>query len=83
MLPSDILSSVRSGFRRLKAIRRSVTRYDLHLAMIPSAFGLALLASAVLDAPTNAALPTAAAVGALVIFDGLFRNPPTTGSGLR
>lgn len=56
------------------------SRYDLVLWVIPLAFLLALVAATVLSTPTEVPLVAASVVGALALFDGLFRNPPTVGS---
>jgi len=58
----------------------SPSRYDLVLAAIPVAFLAAGLASRFLPLEPNAALTAAALVCALVVLDGLFVNPPRTGS---
>lgn len=52
------------------------SRYDVQLFLIPFAFVVALLASAVLGVPTRSALGVASLVGAATIADGLFRRPP-------
>ena len=53
-----------------------VTRYDLVLAAIPSAFVAAVLAAHLLSVPVQTALTGASAVGALALIDALFLNPP-------
>jgi hypothetical protein len=52
------------------------SRYDIVLWVIPLAFLLALVAATVLSTPTEIPLVAASVVGALALFDGLFRNPP-------
>lgn len=58
------------------------SRDDLLLAVIPLAFVVATLAGAVGPASFTAAMRAAALVGALVVVDALFVNPPGT-SGSR
>ncbi|SFR99104.1 hypothetical protein SAMN05216559_2155 [Halomicrobium zhouii] len=60
---------------------RRVSRYDLVLAVIPTAFLLAGIASLFVSAPTRVVLTGAAAVGLLALVDGMFVNPPRSGSG--
>jgi len=52
------------------------TRYDLVLAVIPTAFVAALLARQVLPLSTEASVAFASIVGLLALADGLFLNPP-------
>lgn len=54
----------------------SVSRYDLLLFLIPAAFVVALLGSAVAPVSTTTLLAAASVVGALALADGLFVNPP-------
>lgn len=54
----------------------SLSRYDLVLAVIPSAFLVALLLGHVLAIPARTALFGASVVGGLALFDALFVNPP-------
>lgn len=58
-----------------------VTRYDLVLAVIPSAFVVALLAGHVLSLSVEASAVFASIVGGLALLDGLFLNPPESGGG--
>jgi hypothetical protein len=58
-----------------------VTRYDLVLAIIPSAFIVALLAGHVLSLSMEASVVFASVVGVLALVDGLFLNPPEVGGG--
>lgn len=53
-----------------------LTRYDLVLAVIPTAFLLGLLATGLAGVPPRVAMGSAAAIGALALVDGLFLNPP-------
>jgi hypothetical protein len=52
------------------------SRYDLQLFLVPFAFVVALLASAVFGVPTRSALGVASLVSAATVADGLFRRPP-------
>ena len=56
--------------------RHRLSRYDLLLAVVPAAFLLGLAAVGLADVPLRLAMTSAAAVGALALIDGLFRNPP-------
>ncbi|MFB6223876.1 MAG: hypothetical protein ABEH86_09445 [Haloarcula sp.] len=71
------------GFDRQNAEQavsfQSLTRYDLALAVIPAVFVLTLLTAAVLDLPVRTALTGGSLVGALIVVDALFVNPPTRG----
>lgn len=59
----------------------SLSRYDLVLAIIPSAFVLSLLVGVLLSAPMELTLLPAAMVGTVVLADALFLNPPVSGHG--
>lgn len=54
----------------------SVSRYDLILAVIPTAFITALLVANLLAISTQTTILAAAMVGALALLDALFFNPP-------
>lgn len=54
----------------------SVSRYDLVLAVIPTAFLTAILVANLLSISTETTLLAAAMVGALALLDALFINPP-------
>lgn len=54
----------------------SVSRYDLILAVIPTAFITALLVANLLAISTQTTILAAAMVGALALLDALFINPP-------
>lgn len=69
MTASDDVSGTRG-------LSRSLSRYDALLAAIPLAFGLALAAGTLLPVEPRTALSVAGLVGALVLADGLFLNPP-------
>lgn len=69
---------VRTVLRNLVPVR--LTRYDLLLWIIPLAFVVGLVAATVLSTPIRTGLFAASVVATLALFDGLFRNPPTTGS---
>lgn len=55
------------------------SRYDLVLAVIPTAFVVALLVGNLLSVSARVALVSASVVGALAVLDALFLNPPTGG----
>jgi hypothetical protein len=57
------------------------TRHDLVLAVIPSAFVVAMLVGTVLSLSTRASVLLGSLVGALALADALFVNPPETGDG--
>lgn len=59
---------------------KRLSRYDLVLAVIPTAFLLAVLASELLGLAPRTLLGAAGLVGALAVADTLFLNPPTSGS---
>lgn len=59
----------------------TLTRYDLVLAVIPSAFVVAMLLGHVFSLSVEASAVVASAVGVLALLDGLFLNPPGTGDG--
>lgn len=71
-------NDVRSALRTATPVRLS--RYDLLLWIIPLAFLLALVAATVLSTPLELTFVAASLVGALALFDGLFRNPPSAGT---
>ena len=56
--------------------RFNLTRYDLVLFCIPVAFLLAAVARLGLGIPSRVATAAAGLVGASVLADALFRNPP-------
>jgi uncharacterized membrane protein len=57
----------------------TLTRYDLVLAVIPSAFIVAMLLGHVFSLSVEASAVVASVVGMLALLDGLFLNPPGTG----
>lgn len=56
--------------------RRTLSRYDALLLVIPAVFALALAAAQVSPFRTSTLLAAASFVGALAVADGLFVNPP-------
>ena len=54
-----------------------ITRYDLILASIPLVFVAAVIVASVASLPMNVAVIGGAVVGAIVLSDALFLNPPT------
>ena len=65
----------------VSTVRRTLSRYDVVLAVIPAAFLAAAGASFLLSVPPHRVVPAAGLVGTLALVEGLFRNPPRTGSG--
>lgn len=63
----------------LNRFRRSVTRYDLVLAIIPVALILTVGAAELFGLPNRAALASGALVGFVALADALFLNPPVAG----
>ena len=57
----------------------SLTRYDLVLTAIPVVFLLTAAVSGLLGVTLQTALAIGSLLGAAVIVDALFLNPPTTG----
>lgn len=77
MLDSDIVDRF---FQALQSnVTVSLSRYDLVLAVIPTAFVVAVLASHLLSVPPRTLIVAASLVAALAVVDGLFFNPPTAG----
>jgi hypothetical protein len=63
----------------LKRFRRSLTRYDLVLTVIPVALILTVGAAELFGLPNRAALGSGAVIGLVALADALFLNPPTAG----
>lgn len=59
---------------------RSASRYDLVLAMIPSAFVIAVLLGNLISLSMQSQLLVAALVGLIALVDALFINPPRPGA---
>lgn len=57
-----------------------LSRYDLVLALIPLAFGVAIFASLLLEITLPTAMAAASVFGLGMILDATFRNPPVSGS---
>lgn len=57
----------------------SLSRYDLVLATIPLAFGVALLAGVVLEVSLSTALALASVLALGMILDCVYWNPPVQG----
>lgn len=55
---------------------RSLTRYDLILLGVPTCYLVALLIGVTLDMPTTVSLGGGSILGAVLLGDALFRNPP-------
>jgi hypothetical protein len=58
------------------SLRRSVSRYDLVLAVIPVALIGSILAARVLGAGVETGLVAGAALGGLALADAVLVNPP-------
>lgn len=58
------------------AIAWPLSRYDLVLALIPLAFGVAIFASLLLEVTLPTAMAAASVLGLGMILDATFRNPP-------
>jgi len=56
-----------------------VSRYDILLAVIPTAMICALVVGRLLSLSPRTTLVAGAAVGLLAMVDGLFRHPPDAG----
>lgn len=68
---------VLGGPESIDLSRHDLSRYDLVLAVIPTAFVVALLVGNLLSVSARVALVSASVVGALAVLDALFLNPPT------
>lgn len=62
---------------------RSLSRYDLVLAVIPTLLTVAVVGSELLSVPLHLLMSAATVVCALTLFDVLFVNPPGRGSAPR
>ncbi|WP_044956475.1 hypothetical protein [Halomicrobium katesii] len=60
--------------------RTALSRYDLVLAVIPTAFVVALLSNVLFGIPLRTVLPASSLVGVLALADTLYVNPPIDGS---
>ena len=68
--------------RKPGTVRRlfeSLSRHDLVLAVIPSAFLVAMLVGTLLGLSTEMVLVGAAMIGIAALLDALFLNPPIDG----
>lgn len=61
--------------RRTSRVQRT-SRYDLHLMAIPLIFAVAVLVGVVASITVQTAVFAASLVGAVIVVDGLFVNPP-------
>jgi len=78
------MATSNSGVRRTRENRssdRRLTRYDVQLLAIPAAFLVALVVSQLSTLPTPGVMAVASLVGAVVVADGLFVNPPVRPNG--
>lgn len=60
----------------LVTVLSSMDRYDLTLAVIPAAFGVALAIAAVAGLSAEQLLVAAAAIAVAVVADACYLNPP-------
>lgn len=58
--------------------RLPLSRYDLVLALIPLAFGVAILAGTLLGVSLPTAMAAASTLGMALIVDTVYRNPPVS-----
>lgn len=75
------MASDTDGTAERTDVRRRFSRYDLVLAAIPTAFSIAAIASQFVSVSTHTVVAGATIVGVLALADGLFINPPRSGSG--
>ncbi|OIB55437.1 hypothetical protein [Natrialba sp. SSL1] len=74
-------SPQRDPFDALVDVLAAADRYDFALAVIPVAFAVALIVATVTSVSTPQMLAVAALVGALVIADACYFNPPVRDGG--
>ncbi|WP_336003245.1 hypothetical protein [Halorientalis halophila] len=79
MTRSDEITTARAG--QQPRTPRTLTRYDLVLALIPAVFLLSVVLAHFLGIPMRTALLGASSVGGLALLDALFVNPPTRPTG--
>lgn len=58
--------------------RWPLSRYDLVLALIPLAFGIAILAGTLIGVSLPTAMAAASTLGMALIVDTVYRNPPVS-----
>ena len=58
--------------------RYEVSRYDLLLGVIPAAFVVSVLVGHFMSVPIQVSVAVGSLVGAGVVVDGLFLNPPVS-----
>jgi len=68
-------------FRAFRDGLPNLSRYDLLLAVVPLAFAAMLTVHLIFDVPLRASLTGGAVIGAVVLADALYLNPPTSRSG--
>ena len=66
----------RDPFDALVDVLAEVNRYDLQLGLVPVVFAVALVTANVLSVSVVQAMFVAAAIGALVVIDACYLNPP-------
>lgn len=69
-----------AGLERIARVAEywsTISRYDLLLGLIPTAFVVAFLVGHVFGLPFEATVLGAAAIASIALFDGLFVRPPT------
>ena len=67
----------RNPFETLVDVLAAANRYDFLLAIVPVAFAVALVVANVASVSILESTVVAAIVGALVIVDACYLNPPT------
>lgn len=76
MYEKSIGSPRRDPFDALVDVLAAASRYDVLLGIVPAAFAVALVVATVASVSLVEAMLVAAIIGALVIVDGCYRNPP-------
>lgn len=76
VLSDNYPASVASLVERASRLVSSLSRYDLLLAVIPTAFVFAAVLGVALPVPPRDAVLAASVVGVAALVDALFLNPP-------
>ncbi|ELY76472.1 hypothetical protein [Natrinema pallidum] len=66
---------------RLAEYASTITRYDLLLGLIPTAFAVAGLVGHFLDLSAETTLLAGVSIAGIAVLDGLFFRPPTRPRG--
>lgn len=75
MVQRDIAAFERVA--RLAEYWSTISRYDLLLGLIPTAFAVAFLTGRLFDLPFEATVLGGVAIASIAMLDGLFFRPPT------